>query len=86
MSSKGSYIEGDEPLYYDYRDYPKIPEQRTGLLHLSESIEEEAADTTINTQGTYDQPTDKSIIDVYLRIKPTKSKSNPFNVSFGIYL
>ncbi|KAI5709886.1 hypothetical protein M8J75_003937 [Diaphorina citri] len=81
--NKGSYIEEEKlpGFHYDYRDYPKIPQQRTGYLQLSssQSIEEEVEDITINTQGTYDQPSDKNIIDVYLRIKPSKSRSNPYN-------
>lgn len=83
--NKGSYIEEEKlpGFHYDYRDYPKIPQQRTGYLQLSssQSIEEEVEDITINTQGTYDQSSDKNIIDVYLRIKPSKSRSNPYNVS-----
>lgn len=90
MNKAGSYIEPeDQPVYYyNYRDYPKVPQPRTGYLQLSQSIEEEPLDTTINTQGTYDQPVDKSVIDVYLRLKPSKSKSNPTNViisSFTIF-
>uniref|UniRef100_A0A8D9EZP1 Kinesin-like protein n=1 Tax=Cacopsylla melanoneura TaxID=428564 RepID=A0A8D9EZP1_9HEMI len=79
--NKGSYIEGEElpAFHYDYRDYPKIPQQRTGYLQLSQSIEEGDEDITINTEGTYDQTNDKNIIDVYLRIKPSKSRSNPFH-------
>ncbi|KAL1462781.1 hypothetical protein WDU94_014589 [Cyamophila willieti] len=81
--NKGSYIEGEElpAFHYDYRDYPKIPQQRTGYLQLSQSIEEEEEenDVTINTQGTYDQANNKSIIDVYLRIKPSKNRSNPYH-------
>lgn len=82
-AASGSYLEPEEqPVFsYNYRDYPKNPQPRTGYLHLSQSIEEEPDENvTINTQGT-GSVADKSIIDVSLRIKPSKSKSNPFNVS-----